>query len=145
LKDVVNVPSSYSRVRGSQFRLPCAVPLYFAAVLPWCSPCSPRALLVLFCASPMLPCCAPLLPQFSLSRSKTAISNPKVRVYIIYIYIVSPNRGQLLMLARSCLTRWCNKVFGMATVPQLHYTRTSTKMQIFTYKAITSNTYRNVK
>lgn len=80
---------------------------------------SPRALLVLFCASPMLPCCAPLLPQFSLSRSKTAISNPKVRVYIIYIYIVSPNRGQLLMLARSCLSTsdvlWLSP-FGLATI-----------------------------
>jgi len=31
-------------------------------------------------------------------------------------------------------TRWCNKSFGIATVPQLHYIRTPTKMQIFTYK-----------
>jgi len=28
----------------------------------------------------------------------------------------------------------CNKVLKMAIVPQLHYTRTSTKMQIYKYK-----------
>ena len=64
-------------LRGSQFRLPSTTPPALAhrapSVLPRCSLDAPSML------PPKRPC--------SLSRTKTAISNPKFGVYIIYIYI----------------------------------------------------------
>ena len=59
---VINKVSSYNRVRGSQFRLPYAVPLRYGPVLPSCSRCSLDAPPCSLGA----PRCFPLLPWCSL-------------------------------------------------------------------------------
>ncbi len=77
-------------------------------LLPSCSPCSlgaPPAPSVLplcsLCAPSVLPPAPPVLPPkrpCSLSRSKTAIPNPKFGVYIIYIYIPYVSNSVILIL-----------------------------------------------
>jgi len=74
--------SSYSRVRGSHFRLPRAAPLHCPKMLPLAPPLLPPAPSLLSPAPSLLPLKRPC----SLSRPRTAISNPKFGVYIIYIY-----------------------------------------------------------
>ncbi len=92
--------SSYSRVRGSHFRLPRAAPLHCPKMLPLAPPLLPLAPSLLPPAPPLLPpapsllspapSLLPLKRPCSLSRPRTAISNPKFGVYIIYI-IYTPN------------------------------------------------------
>ena len=102
---VINTASSYSRFRGSQFRLLCAAPLLVRGArtdlslhVPPAPPClalAPPCLALapsLLPCSPVLPRCSPNTPSVlplkrpcSLSRTETAIPNPKFGVYIIGI------------------------------------------------------------
>ena len=80
--------SSYSRVRGSQFRLPPAVPLYYPIVLPLTPSVLSLTPSVLSLAPSLLsptPSLLPLKQPYSPSRPGTAILNPKFGVYIIYV------------------------------------------------------------
>ncbi len=82
---IMNSVSSYSRVWGSQSRLPCAAPQTFRQftralpvlpLLPRCSLGSPLVLPLALSMLPPAPLVLPLKRPCSLSRTKQAISNP---------------------------------------------------------------------